>query len=275
MDSGDRQASAKMGEGAGGRRASAISCGLHRLAEALGDRAHDRVDYAQPEDEPGLRVLVRDDGGSDLRGDDPTDAQKARQCRLMRASQTPSMGATEAVDARVCVLGAGNCNDLELNVLGQHCHELHLVDLDSAALSRGLANQRLTSGGEDVVELPGGARVALHGDVALSAIGLGFDHAAQNDTSVLVERALAGPNPDLGGSFDVAISTTLLTQLISLAVEALGSSHPDLTDLVLAIRNGHLRLLTRLLRPGGTALLVTDVVSSDTLPELVAGRPDT
>jgi putative transposase len=60
------------------------------LAKTLGDRAHDRVDYAQPEDEPGLRVLVRDDGGSDLRGDDSTDAQKARQCRLMRASQTPS-----------------------------------------------------------------------------------------------------------------------------------------------------------------------------------------
>ena len=90
MDAGDRQASKKMGEGTGQRRASTISCGLHRLTEALGDRAHDRVDYAQPEDEPGLRVLVRDDGGSDLRGDDPTDAQKARQCRLMRASQTPS-----------------------------------------------------------------------------------------------------------------------------------------------------------------------------------------
>ena len=77
-----------MGEGTGGRRASAISCGLHRLAEALGDRAHDRVDYAQPEDEPGLRVLVRDDGGSDLRGDDPTDAQKARQSSLMRPSHS-------------------------------------------------------------------------------------------------------------------------------------------------------------------------------------------
>jgi hypothetical protein len=48
------------------------------------------VDYAQPEDEPVLGVLVRDEGGSDLGGDDPTDAQKARQCRLMRASQTPS-----------------------------------------------------------------------------------------------------------------------------------------------------------------------------------------
>src|SRR5688572_2617036 len=90
-----------MGEGAGGRRASTIPCGLHRLAEAMGDRAHDRVDYAQPEDEPGLRVLVPDDGGSDLHGDDPTDAQKARQRSLMRASQTPSsrslLGANRAL----------------------------------------------------------------------------------------------------------------------------------------------------------------------------------
>src|SRR5215204_5734420 len=56
----------------------------------MGDRAHSRVDHAQSEDEPRLRVLVRDDGGSDLRGDDPTDAQKARQRGLMRPSQTPS-----------------------------------------------------------------------------------------------------------------------------------------------------------------------------------------
>src|SRR5215211_101418 len=78
-----------MGEGAGGRRASTIPCGVHRVAEALGDRAHDRMDHAQPEDEPRLRVLVRDDGGSDLHSDDPTDAQKARHSSLMRASQTP------------------------------------------------------------------------------------------------------------------------------------------------------------------------------------------
>jgi hypothetical protein len=44
----------------------------------------------QPEDEPRLRILVGDDGGCDLHGDDPTDAQKASQGRLMRASQTPS-----------------------------------------------------------------------------------------------------------------------------------------------------------------------------------------
>lgn len=51
-----------MGEGAGGRRASTVPCGLDRLAEAVGDRAHSGMDHAQPQDEPRLRVLGRDDG---------------------------------------------------------------------------------------------------------------------------------------------------------------------------------------------------------------------
>jgi hypothetical protein len=92
---------------------------------------------------------------------------------------------------------------------------------------------------------------------------------------VLVQRALAGPTLDFGGPYDVVVSTTLLTQLISLAVAALGNHHPNLTDVTLAIRDGHLRLLARLLRPKGAALLVTDVVSSDTLPELLVARPET
>jgi hypothetical protein len=38
--------------------------------------------------------------------------------------------------------------------------------------------------------------------------------------------------------------------------------------LVQALRLGHLRLLAELVRPGGTGLLVTEVVSSDTCPDL-------
>src|SRR5215213_2289710 len=66
----------------------------------MGDRAYDRVDYAQPKDEPRLRVLVGDDGGSDLRGDDPSDAQKARQRSIMRSSQTPSKRRSLAIFLR-------------------------------------------------------------------------------------------------------------------------------------------------------------------------------
>jgi hypothetical protein len=99
-------------------------------------------------------------------------------------------------------------------------------------------------------------------------------YATQIGSPVLNQRALAGPTLDLGGPYDVVVSTTLLTQLISLAVEGLGNEHPNLIDVILAIRNGHLRLLARLLCSRGAALLVTDVVSSDTLPELVVASPD-
>ena len=184
------------------------------------------------------------------------------------------INATKATNARVCVLGAGNCNDLELSVLVKHCHKLRLIDFDSEALLRGLASQQLTTSAEDVVDVPGGACVAFQGGVDLTGIALDFSCATQKDVPVLIQRALAGPNLDLGGPFDVVASTTLLTQLISLAVKALGSSHPSLTDVVLAVRDGHLRLLARLLRPRGIALLVTDVVSSDTLPELAVVKPE-
>jgi len=47
--------------------------------------------------------------------------------------------------ARLCVLGAGNCNDLDLPELAGHFGEIHLVDLDATATRNatrplGLAN---------------------------------------------------------------------------------------------------------------------------------------
>jgi hypothetical protein len=47
--------------------------GLHGVAEALGDRAHDRVDLAQTEGEPKLLVSGTEDRGARLRGDDRID----------------------------------------------------------------------------------------------------------------------------------------------------------------------------------------------------------
>src|SRR5919107_3849226 len=56
----------------------------------MGGRAHLRVDHSQPPDEPRLRVLGTDHGGTCLLVDDPINAQKAGQRNRMRASQTPS-----------------------------------------------------------------------------------------------------------------------------------------------------------------------------------------
>ena len=42
---------------------------------------------------------------------------------------------------RLCVLGAGNCNDLDLAALLRAHREVHLVDLDAEALAQGVERQ--------------------------------------------------------------------------------------------------------------------------------------
>src|SRR4051794_13265654 len=42
---------------------------------------------------------------------------------------------------RLCVLGAGNCNDLALGMLLDSYDEVHLVDLDADALAAGVNRQ--------------------------------------------------------------------------------------------------------------------------------------
>src|SRR5438105_15087755 len=42
---------------------------------------------------------------------------------------------------RICVLGAGNCNDLDLAWLAQAYREVHLVDIDPAAIDEAAKRQ--------------------------------------------------------------------------------------------------------------------------------------
>ncbi len=47
-------------------------------------------------------------------------------------------------DDRLCILGAGNCNDLDLNILVNQFKEIHLVDIDTQAVCDGIARQELS-----------------------------------------------------------------------------------------------------------------------------------
>jgi SAM-dependent methyltransferase len=166
---------------------------------------------------------------------------------------------------RLCVLGAGNCNDLRLTELARGVGEIVLVDIDEEALERGFVG----AFGQRPGERPDlDARVVLRGGVELTGIVGQLAHDSGSELSTIVEQALTAPAGPIGKDFDVVVSCCVLTQLIALPVDALGDEHPDLTRVVLAVRTGHLRLMARLLRPGGHAVLITDVVSSDTTPSL-------
>jgi SAM-dependent methyltransferase len=177
------------------------------------------------------------------------------------------IGAAQATHegGRLCILGAGNCNDLRLTELARGFGEIVLVDIDEDALERGFVG----AFGQRPGERPDlDARVVLRGDVELTGIVGQLAHDSESELSTIVERAFTAPAPPIGQDFDVVVSCCVLTQLIALPVDALGDKHPDLTRVALAVRTGHLRLMARLLRPGGHAVLITDVVSSDTMPSL-------
>lgn len=172
---------------------------------------------------------------------------------------------------KLCVLGAGNCNDLDLPALGRAFAELHLVDIDAAALQRGAARQGPFRPGA----------VVLHGGIDVTGCWERWaDWAGQRpptdaEFDAAVDRALSAPPLDLGRPFDVAASTCLASQLIESVVLGLGNRHSRLAELILAIRTAHVRRLTQLLSPGGIGWLIADFVSSQTLPELLSpAEPD-
>ena len=165
---------------------------------------------------------------------------------------------------RLCVLGAGNCNDLELpDLLASH-REVHLVDLDPDAMEAGAIRQ----------EVAGHPGLVRHGGIDVT--GMLESIAMWSSTTSITDadlRALAHwPAERIGlalpGPFDHVASTCLLSQLLDSSYRAIGDRHPRFREVVRAIRAGHLRLLARLASTGGRAALITDVASSEHYPPL-------
>lgn len=168
----------------------------------------------------------------------------------------------------LCLQGAGNLNDLDLPRLLAGFAEVHLVDLDGEALERGVARQ---------VPDAERANLTLHGGIELTGICEDLESVTNrppSDWELLATRAL-DPVPaslqeraGVSGPFDVVASVGVLSQLIDMVVQTVPAADPHFLPLLVNVRTGHLRLLARLTAPGGRGLLVTDFVSSETVPEL-------
>jgi hypothetical protein len=177
--------------------------------------------------------------------------------RLLGTGVAPATG-------RLCVLGAGNCTDLDLATLLGIYREVHLVDLDAEAVASGMRRQSMAT--------PPGLHP--HGDLDVTGM---LDAMSSWSPQERIDPAVVAACADvpvqsilplLPGPFEVVVSTCLLSQLILNLVHTVGEGHPQFLLLLQAVRAGHLRLLTHLVAPGGTAILITDVVSSDTVPTL-------
>ena len=171
---------------------------------------------------------------------------------------------------RLCVLGAGNSNDLDLAQLATAFREIHLVDLDGEALARGVARQPNVP---DRVIYPHGGVDLLGALTELAALQR-EQRPIEAELENCLTRISEPPIELLPGPFEVVASVCLLSQLIECAVISLGEGHARFPELVLAIRAAHLRLLGGLLVPGGRGVLITDFVSSQSAAELRSGDPD-
>lgn len=168
--------------------------------------------------------------------------------------------ATQDRMGRLCVLGAGNCNDLDLPRLTEAFAEVHLADIDRAALERARAGET-----EAVRQ-----RLSLH---ELDLSGLHPELEAWRDLRVTPETMMASPAAaskriasSLPGPFDVVASVCLLSQL-QLALRGVLTERHQLFEAARQIQNlVHLRSLVRLLAPGARALLVSDLTSDLTYP---------
>jgi len=157
---------------------------------------------------------------------------------------------------RLCVLGAGNCYDLDLVTVAEHFSEIHLVDIDAEALEGARARQN------SEVE----KRLVLHAPVDLTGF---LDRLeAWSRMEVTEEELLAHPAATgkrlaaLLGTFDVVVSTCLVTQMQLSVLHALGDDHRLFDAVRHTLAFTHLYTLFELTAPGGRGLLVTDVLSN-------------
>lgn len=151
----------------------------------------------------------------------------------------------------LCVLGAGNGDDLDLGALVREFGEVHLVDLDGAALERARArvSPSLT------------ARVILHGDVDLTGLLDGAERWGEDDQALALQAdgAAAAIAARLGRTFDVVLSSCVLSQLCAPFTRALARRAPEWTALMRLVGRSHFELMARLLRPEGTGVALGDV----------------
>jgi hypothetical protein len=185
---------------------------------------------------------------------------RARLLRLLRAVQRGE---------GICILGAGNCDDLDLPALVRDFSRVHLVDIDGDAVEQAIA--RAPAAIRPWLSAQGG--LDLSGTIALidrwgDAYPTDKDLAAfVTETATTLAGAIGAQLPE---PCDVVLSASLLSQLYLPVRDTLLLGMADWQKLFAAIDCAHLATLAALVRPGGTAVLALDVVSSHKLPELAA-----
>lgn len=167
--------------------------------------------------------------------------------RVMQLLSKEAVSATPS-QIRIMVLGAGNCNDLDLAQLLRHYREVHLVDLDRDALESAVSRQKVA----------GDLNLHLHAPVDLLPDAM---------------EAALNALPQV----EVVASICLISQLLEVFIAKQSKNLTDprqLSEAADKLVAQHLQQLRSLALPGGAVWLITDIVSSQTLPELASASEE-
>jgi hypothetical protein len=220
----------------------------------------------------------------DVSPDTPTDPVSAEQARQNRSTERQwgfydthrraleRLIVPDLRGGRICVLGAGNCNDLDLKWLTEVYREVHLVDLDAAALDSAARRQGMMDS------------VSLHRHAPVDLTGIAPEVAAWSDTApdeaaigAATRKLLESPPPQWG-TFDLVLSPCVLTQTINPVRDVLRRryppSHPARQAIGTALRLRHLRTIAASLSSGGRGVLAIDLISSEQFAELPRVPPE-
>jgi len=156
----------------------------------------------------------------------------------------------------LCVLGAGNCFDLDLGELASRYEAVHLVDIDARALESAFARQEPAT--RD--------RLVLHAPVDLSGLLDRIDRWSrlQVTPEELMGHAQASAGQlreRLGGPFDVVLSACMLSQMQLSVLRVLSEQHRLFEAVRWTLNLTHFRTLAALTAASGRALFATDVSS--------------
>lgn len=189
--------------------------------------------------------------------------------KLISATVKDLTGTADGKLSSVVLLGSGNANDIDLKQLTEMFKTLHLVDLDPGAVRKSVDDASLQA-----------EQYQLHSpvDVAEPLLSLtSRDFAVEEDKRdhvLKVLQALASPNGvEEVPEADVAVSLCVFSQILESLQRIIDSRHPSFGHALKSVRLGHLRRMLNMLRPGGVAIFITDIVSSDSARQLMSVEP--
>lgn len=176
-------------------------------------------------------------------------------------------------NATVAIIGFGNGNDVDLTSVANAYTKIYLLDIDNDAMQNGVSRQNQSNNIKNdqlfthAVDITGIAHMVSEWKNMKS-----IAKAAPKAWNVNSEFDLQGTFPtDWPQQFDVVVSSTLLTQLVIAVINSTpkgvaGSEHANY--LMIAVRDKHLVQLVDMTVKGGTGIIITDIVSTTTQPQL-------